>query len=212
MTSGVVAKPRLSPRRGRSGHVADGNISSASSILRAPSSYGALQAGRAARHYSELPAAQGQVQRDRNVCASTACKADALGGSFACAATQAIYPGKLHSTGAGRRQRNRRRACREVLASDFGLLAVHGPVEFVACNPPKTAKLVIGFVAEQVGEATLLTTETQVYCPDRYSLIMFTTYWLIIRPVSGLLRQRALAAIREIAEHRGGGHDALRAV
>ena len=70
----------------------------------------------------------------------------------------------------------------------------------------------IGFVAEQVGEATLLTTETRVYCPDRYSLIMFTTYWLIIRPVSGLLRQRALAAIREIAEHRGGGHDALRAV
>jgi hypothetical protein len=96
--------------------------------------------------------------------------------------------------------------------ADFGLLAVHGPVEFVACNPPKTAKLVIGFVAEQVGEATLLTTETRVYCPDRYSLIMFTTYWLIIRPVSGLLRQRALAAIREIAEHRGGGHDALRAV
>jgi hypothetical protein len=95
---------------------------------------------------------------------------------------------------------------------DFGLVVVNGPYEFLACNPPKTAKLVIGFLAEPAGEATLLTTETRVYCPDRYSLIMFTPYWLAIRPVSGLLRRRALAAIRGIAEHRGGGTDALRAV
>jgi hypothetical protein len=70
---------------------------------------------------------------------------------------------------------------------------------------------VIGFLAEQVGEVTLLTTETRVYCPDRYSLLMFTPYWLAIRPVSGLLRRRALATIRGIAEHRDGGADALRA-
>ena len=34
----------------------------------------------------------------------------------------------------------------------------------------------------------LLTTETRVYCPDCYPLLMFTPYWLAIRPVSGLLR------------------------
>ena len=90
---------------------------------------------------------------------------------------------------------------------NFGLLAINGPSEFLTCNPPKTAKLVIGFIAEQDGETTRLTTETRVYCPDRYSLLMFTPYWLVIRPVSGLLRRRALAAIREIAEHRGGGPD-----
>jgi hypothetical protein len=95
---------------------------------------------------------------------------------------------------------------------DFGLLAVGGPSEFLACNPPKTAKLAIGFVAEQLGETTLLTTETRVYCPDRYSLIMFFPYWLAIRPVSGLLRRRMLGAIRHIAEHRDGGRDVLRAV
>ena len=95
---------------------------------------------------------------------------------------------------------------------DFGLLAVNGPSEFLACNPPKTAKLVIGFLAEQVGEDTLLTTETRVYCPDRYSLIMFTPYWLIIRPVSGLLRRRALAAIRRLAEQRDGGSDVFRTI
>jgi hypothetical protein len=92
---------------------------------------------------------------------------------------------------------------------DFGLVAIHGPSEFLACNPPKTAKLVIGFLAEQAGEFTLLTAETRVYCPDRYSLIMFAPYWLAIRPVSGLLRRRALGTIRRIAERRDGGRDAL---
>jgi hypothetical protein len=85
---------------------------------------------------------------------------------------------------------------------DFGLIAVNGPSEFLACNLPKTAKLAIGFVAEQLGEVTLLTTETRVYCPDRYARMMFFPYWLIIRPVSGLLRRRALASIRSIAESR----------
>jgi hypothetical protein len=88
----------------------------------------------------------------------------------------------------------------ELWSGDFGLLAVPGPAAFLACNPPQTAKLVLGFRVEPVGAATLLTTETRVYCPDRYSLIMFTSYWLPIRPVSGLLRRRALNAIRKIAE------------
>jgi hypothetical protein len=88
----------------------------------------------------------------------------------------------------------------QLWTGDFGLVAIPGPVEFLACNLPKTAKLVIGFSAEAVGAHTLLTTETRVYCPDRYSLIMFTPYWLAIRPVSGLLRRRALGAIRRIAE------------
>jgi hypothetical protein len=83
---------------------------------------------------------------------------------------------------------------------DFGLLVVNGPSEFLACNPPKTAKLAIGFVAEQLGEVTLLTTETRVHCPDRYSLSMFFPYWLIIRPVSGFLRRRALGTICRLAE------------
>jgi hypothetical protein len=87
---------------------------------------------------------------------------------------------------------------------DFGLRVVAGPAEFLACNPPRTAKLVIGFVAEQAGEISVLTTETRVYCPDRYALFMFAPYWLAIRPVSGLLRRRALGNIRRIAESGAG--------
>jgi hypothetical protein len=85
---------------------------------------------------------------------------------------------------------------------DFGLIVVSGPSEFLACNPPKTAKLAIGFVAEQLAEVTFLTTETRVYCPDGYARTMFFAYWLMIRPVSGLLRRRALESIRAIAESR----------
>lgn len=95
---------------------------------------------------------------------------------------------------------------------DFGLLAIKSPSEFLACNPPKTAKLVIGFLAEQVGESTLLTTETRVYCPDRYSLMMFAPYWFAIRPVSGLLRRRALGTIRRIAENQNVAADATTTV
>ena len=91
---------------------------------------------------------------------------------------------------------------------DFGLVVIGTPSEFLACNPPKTAKLIIAFQAEQVGGATLLTTETRVYCPDRYSLTMFTPYWLAIRPVSGLLRRKALSAIKRIAEDHDARSDA----
>jgi hypothetical protein len=86
---------------------------------------------------------------------------------------------------------------------DFGLVGVKDASGFLLCNPPKTAKLVIGFAAEQTGELTVLATETRVYCPDRYALIMFFPYWLIIRPVSGVLRRRFLATIRRVAETRG---------
>jgi hypothetical protein len=51
-----------------------------------------------------------------------------------------------------------------------------------------------------------------VYCPDRYSLLMFTPYWLAIRPVSGVLRRRMLRTIREIAEHRDSRPDAVGAI
>jgi hypothetical protein len=135
----------------------------------------------------------------------------ALGDPLGAAFTRAIQGDQLQPAWSRRGQGN----CRGLVGKfwnvwrpDFGLLAINSPAEFLACNPPRTAKLVIGFSAEPIGQATRLTTETRVYCPDRYSLIMFTPYWLVIRPVSGLLRRRALGAIRRIAEHRAGRPDA----
>jgi hypothetical protein len=84
----------------------------------------------------------------------------------------------------------------------FRLVFMGGLSEFVDFNAPRTAKLAIGFCAEQVGDATRLTTETRVHCPDRYSFMMFSPYWLMIRPFNGILRRRALNAIRKLAESR----------
>jgi hypothetical protein len=85
---------------------------------------------------------------------------------------------------------------------DFGLVAMAGPADFLAFDAPRTAKLAIGFAAEPAGDLTRLTTETRVHCPDRYAYVMFLPYWMIIRPASGLLRRRALAQIRRLAESR----------
>ncbi|ABJ14701.1 hypothetical protein I5G24_21295 [Pseudomonas aeruginosa] len=49
--------------------------------------------------------------------------------------------------------------------------------------------------ADRRAGATLLHTETRVFCPDRASRLRFTPYWLAIRPVSGLIRRRLLAGI-----------------
>ncbi|WP_306301746.1 phospholipase D-like domain-containing protein [Komagataeibacter kakiaceti] len=43
-------------------------------------------------------------------------------------------------------------------------------------------------------------TETRVFCPTPAVLWRFAPYWYLIRPVSGLIRQRMLAMLRRQAE------------
>jgi len=86
---------------------------------------------------------------------------------------------------------------------DFGLVPITGASDFLACDAPGTAKLALGFSVEEADGASRLTTETRVYCPDRYSYLMFLPYWLAIRPFSGIIRRRALRTFRTIAEARG---------
>ena len=49
------------------------------------------------------------------------------------------------------------------------------------------------------GGGTWLLTETRVWCTDRAALLRFTPYWYLIRPVSGLIRHRLLARVRDAA-------------
>ncbi len=86
--------------------------------------------------------------------------------------------------------------------NDFGLVRIAGPDEFTAFNAPRTPKLVLGFMSESDSGQTRLITETRVYCPDRYSFLMFLPYWLLIRPASGLIRRRMLDAIKASTEQR----------
>jgi hypothetical protein len=63
------------------------------------------------------------------------------------------------------------------------------------------AKLALGFSVQNasVGQ-TKLVTETRVHCPDRLSRLSFTPYWILIRPVSGLIRRRILNSVKGRSE------------
>jgi len=55
-------------------------------------------------------------------------------------------------------------------------------------------------VAEQINGQTTLFTETRVMCGDAASRRKFLTYWLIVRPFSGLIRLIMLRRVRKTAE------------
>lgn len=64
-----------------------------------------------------------------------------------------------------------------------------------------TAKLVFAFHVRPGGTgSTILETETRIFCPTPATRIKFMPYWLLIRPVSGVIRQRILKAIGRQAE------------
>ena len=83
---------------------------------------------------------------------------------------------------------------------DGGLVPIPDANAFARFAEPRTPKLVIGFRATPDPVGTLLTTETRVFCPDLYSMLMFAPYWMLIRIPSGLIRRRALRSIRDAAE------------
>ena len=83
---------------------------------------------------------------------------------------------------------------------DGGLVPIADAEAFARFAEPGTPKLVVGYRATPDPMGTLLTTETRVFCPDRASLLRFAPYWMLIRLPSGLIRRRALRAIKAAAE------------
>lgn len=79
---------------------------------------------------------------------------------------------------------------------DFGLRTIESPEDFRRFDQPGVAKLALGFDVrrEEDGTATLRT-ETCIHCPDARTQALLTPYWYAIRPASGWLRHRILAAI-----------------
>ena len=85
---------------------------------------------------------------------------------------------------------------------DGGLVPIPDADAFDRFAEPGIPKLVTGFRAIRDPVGTLLTTETRVFCPDRYSLLRFAPYWMLIRIPSGLIRRRTLRAIKAASENR----------
>lgn len=84
--------------------------------------------------------------------------------------------------------------------SDYGSVPIDSPGAFEDFEEAGVAKLVLNFSAEPLGDGcTWLRTETRVFCNNRASMLRFTPYWWVIRPVSGLIRRRLLKRIGDAA-------------
>ncbi|WP_242439461.1 hypothetical protein [Pseudomonas nitroreducens] len=93
--------------------------------------------------------------------------------------------------------------------SDFGLRPCADGDAFRRFAEPGTAKLVLHFSCAPAERSGFIhvRTETRVHCPDRRSRLLFTPYWLAIRPISGLIRRRLLRDIqRRASEQPQLGH------
>ncbi len=82
--------------------------------------------------------------------------------------------------------------------ADYGLVPVADAGAFEALRA--VPRLVLNFSAVAAPGGTLLTTQTRVDCPDAATRRRFTPYWLLIRPVSGLIRRRMLQRVRSVVE------------
>ncbi len=86
---------------------------------------------------------------------------------------------------------------------NYGLKPVADGKSFISFHEEETLKLVLSFSATpDAAGKTRLATETRVYCPNGRSRMKFLPYWLVIRPVSGLIRRRMLSTIRARSEGR----------
>ena len=89
---------------------------------------------------------------------------------------------------------------------DFGLEPINDGDAFLAFDAPHAAKLALAFTAQRDPDGrTRLITETRVSCASRAARLKFTPYWLLIRPVSGLVRRRSLASIKSASERTARG-------
>lgn len=87
---------------------------------------------------------------------------------------------------------------------NYGLRPVVDGNDFTTFVGTDAAKLALSFLASrQTDGMTRLVTETRVFCPDRATRLKFLPYWLLIRPVSGLIRRRILSAIKKQSETVG---------
>ena len=74
------------------------------------------------------------------------------------------------------------------------------PEEFASFDEPGYAKAVMAFTVEEHEGLSLLSTETRVVCTDASALSMFSLYWRLIGPFSGLIRRIMLDQVKLRAE------------
>jgi hypothetical protein len=81
---------------------------------------------------------------------------------------------------------------------DYGLRRIADTEAFMAMTDQP--RLVLNVCVEPLdGQRCQLVTHTRVHCPDEAQRRRFVPYWVLIRPVSGLIRGRLLRRIARLA-------------
>ena len=83
---------------------------------------------------------------------------------------------------------------------DYGLRPIADAAAFATLTDQP--RLVLNVCVEPLGDQSCrLITHTRVHCPTDEQRRRFTPYWVTIRPVSGLIRQRLLQRIARVARN-----------
>ena len=82
----------------------------------------------------------------------------------------------------------------------FTYLEEHPYTEFVIDASQNTLKIIWNFHFEKIEEnKTRVSTETRILCLTKRSKFLFSLYWFLIKPFSGLIRLEMLRLIRKNA-------------
>lgn len=84
---------------------------------------------------------------------------------------------------------------------DYGLRRFDTSMDFLGDRDASLATLILSFMTRPAPRGrTRLVTQTHILCPTRHVWRRFLPYWLVIRPVSGLMRRRMLSQIKARCE------------
>ncbi len=83
---------------------------------------------------------------------------------------------------------------------DGGIVRGLTPVEFCDFHREGCAKAVWNFSLAPADGDTQLRTETRVQTFGRSATVKFRTYWIFVRPFSGMIRKAMLHEVKRIAE------------
>ncbi|WP_252345402.1 hypothetical protein [Gluconobacter sp. P1C6_b] len=85
--------------------------------------------------------------------------------------------------------------------TNYGLRRFDTSMEFLGDRDASVATLILSFMTGPATRGrTRLVTQTHILCPTSHVRRCFLPYWLVIRPVSGLLRRRMLSQIKARCE------------
>lgn len=74
--------------------------------------------------------------------------------------------------------------------------------QFSVDNESRRLKVVWNFKIDPVEkDLIVVSTETRIYCSAMITKLVFSIYWMLVRPFSGLIRQKMLHIIKQSVEH-----------